>query len=81
VVVIATAVFVSSGEGRSLSGQLASVVELGVALGIPFIPAGPFVVTYLVIAGRTIGGRYFVAAAAEALLWAAHFFAGQPLIQ
>jgi hypothetical protein len=57
------------------------VVELGVALGIPFIPAGPFVVTYLVIAGRTIGGRYFVAAAAEALLWAAHFFAGQPLIQ
>jgi hypothetical protein len=81
VVVIATAVFVSSGEGRYLPGQLASVAELGVAVGIPFIPAGPFVATYLLAAGRKIDRRYFVAAAAEALLWATHFFAAQPLVQ
>jgi hypothetical protein len=81
VVVIATAVFVVSGEGTRLPGQLASVVEPGVVLGIAFIPAGPFVATYLIMAGCRIGGRYFVAAAAEVFLWAAHFFAAQPLVQ
>jgi hypothetical protein len=81
VAVIATAVFVSSGEGRFLPVQFASVVELGVALGIPLIPAGPFVAIYLLVAGRKSDRRYFVAAAAEALLWATHFFAAQPLVQ
>jgi hypothetical protein len=80
-VVIATAVFVATGEGMHLPGPISAALAFVLLCGIGMMLAAPFVVIYLFAQGCMRDGRFLTAAAIETCLWAIHWFAALPAFQ